>query len=230
MTSDQLLSAKDFAVRRIRAMIHAGDFDAEGRLSIADLADMLGVSRTPVRDALWQLAGEGLVTVSPRVGAFLRNLTPAEAEDIYRIKLEIEPVMAGWAAERGSPDGRAAYAREIGRAAEIAASGHVDDYVAALEQARRLMLELAASPPLRDVLSVVDGRVRLLRLRTLSQPGQLGISVEQHRVVADAIAAGDAAAARKAMGEHMADALRRVRLLAERHAGNVGHYWLAARP
>jgi DNA-binding GntR family transcriptional regulator len=229
MTSDQLLSAKDFAVRRIRAMIYNGDFDTDGRLSIADLADALGVSRTPVRDALWQLAGEGLVTVSPRVGAFLRRVTPAEAADIYRIKVQMEPVMAGWAAERGSAEGRARYAEEIDCAATIAVGGHVNDYVTALEHARELMLDLADSPPLRAVLSVIDGRVRLLRLRKLSQPGQLEVSAAQHRTVARAIAAGDAHAAGRAMTEHMEDALRRVLLLAERHAGDAENYWLAAR-
>lgn len=229
MTTDQLLSAKDFAVRQIRAMIYDGAFDGDDRLLIADLADALGVSRTPVRDALWQLAGEGLVTVSPRVGAFIRKVTPAEAADIYRIKGQLEPVMAGWAAERGPAEGRARYAEEIDRAAAIGADGRIEDYVTVLEEARELLLGLADSPPLRAVLSVIDGRVRLLRLRKLSQPGQLETSAIQHRAVAWAIAEGDAEAAVMAMTEHMQDALRGVLRLAEGHRGDGDDYWLAAR-
>lgn len=228
MASDKCISAKDFAVREIRTMIHAGAFDRDGRLSIADLAENLGVSRTPVRDALWQLAGEGLVTVSPRVGAFLRKVTPAEAADIYRLKAEIEPVMAAWAAERGSAEGRASYARQAAALGVVAERGEVGEYVEALEECRELMVSLASSPPLTDVLGVIDGRVRLLRLRNLSLPGQLSVSASQHRLVGEAIAAGDAEGAQRTMADHMHYALERVLRLADVHARDPQHYWLAA--
>jgi DNA-binding GntR family transcriptional regulator len=226
---EELISAKAFAAKHIRTMIHAGDFDEDGRLSIATLADRLGVSRTPVRDALWQLASEGLVTVSPRIGAFLRKLTPEEAADIYRIKAAIEPLVAGWAAERATRRQRETHQALIADLEAIARSGDVDAYVAQLEGCRAALLEMAASPPAAETLSVVDGRVRLLRFKNLSQPGQLTVSAAQHRAVADAVAAGDPGAATRAMEEHLLDALRRVLRLATRR--NVGsEYWLSGVP
>jgi GntR family transcriptional regulator, rspAB operon transcriptional repressor len=223
----ELLSAKAFAVKHIRALLYSGEFDEDGKLSIAALSDQLGVSRTPVRDALWQLAGEGLVTVSPRVGAFIRRLTPDEAKDIYRIKVAIEPLMAGWAAERADAERRAAHREKVQDLVDIAESNDVEKYIACLEERRANLLDMAGSPPLAEILSVIDGRVRLLRFRNLSQPRQLGASATQHVAVADAVAAGDADAATEAMREHMLDAQRRVMRLAERAHGD-GEYWLSS--
>lgn len=224
----ELLSAKAFAVRKIRALIHSGEFD-DGKLSIVALSEQLGVSRTPVRDALWQLAGEGLVTVAPRVGAFVRRVTPAEATDIYRLKAAIEPLMAGWAAERADAGRRASYREKVQELVEVAKTDDVEKYIVCLEERRAILLDMADSPPLGETLSVIDGRVRLLRFRNLSQHGQLSTSAAQHVTVADAIASGDVETATEAMRAHTLDALRRVMRLAERSPGDKeGDYWLSS--
>jgi DNA-binding GntR family transcriptional regulator len=227
LTSDQLVSATEYALKHIRTLIHDGRFDAEGRLSIAALSERLGVSRTPVRDALWELAREGLVTVSPRVGAFVRWVTPAEARDIYRIKAAIEPLVAGWAAERAGAEERAGYQREVAVLAELAEAGDVKAYVEHLERCRDLLMRLAGSPPAVDAVTVIDGRVRLLRFRNLSQEGRLRVSADEHAEIAAAVSRGDAPAALAAMASHTNRALERVMRLAERHVAD-GEYWLAA--
>ena len=227
VVTTKLLSAKEFAVERIRDLIHSGEFDADGKLSIVALSQQLGVSRTPVRDALWQLATEGLVTVSPRVGAFLRRVTPEEAADIYKLKESIEPLMAGWAAVRASAEQRAAYLVEVQQLAFFAEAADVEPYIVCLEKCRSMLLEMADSPPMVEISSVIDGRVRLLRFRNLSQVGQLTVSAAQHMAVAEAVAAGDAARATVAMAEHMRDASRRVQLLAQRTKGQASDYWLS---
>jgi DNA-binding GntR family transcriptional regulator len=209
-------------------MIHSGEFDAEEKLSIISLSEKLGVSRTPVRDALWQLAGEGLVTVSPRVGAFLRRVTPREAADIYRLKQSIEPIMASWATERASHEERARYRAMVEDLAIVAKTEDVERYVARLEECRAELLRMADSPPLVDILAVIDGRVRLLRFRSLSQPGQLNVSANQHIAVADAVASGDAQAAMSQMAEHMRYASRRAQRLLQRSKETAGGYWLFA--
>lgn len=219
------LSAKAFAVEHIRALIYNGEFDEDGRLSIAALSEQLGVSRTPIRDALWQLAGEGLVTVNPRVGAFVRRLTPAEAQDVYGLKAAIEPLMAGWAAERADAGRRVAYREKVRELVEIAEADDVTKYIGCLEECRAILLDMADSKPLAETLSVIDGRVRLLRLRGLSQQGELGVSAAQQLAVADAIAAGDVEAATAAMREHLLDARRRVMRLTEQHPEDRGISW-----
>jgi len=206
----ELVSAKDWATARIRAMIFSGEFQPEAKLSIDSLARRLGVSRTPVRDAFGQLEREGLVLISSRVGVFVRRLTPSEAADIYQIKVAVEPLMARWAAERGSAAERAAYRESVAGLAVAADLGDIHRYVQHLELCRADMLRLAGSTPLHDILEVIDGRVRLLRFRNLSQPGSLRISAEQHAIVAGAIDAGDGDLACTAMRSHMRDAAARM--------------------
>lgn len=215
----ELLSAKSWAVQRIRALIYSGVLPPEQKISLDALARQLNVSRTPVRDAIWQLAGEGLVSVSPRVGAFVRRVSRQEAEDIYRLKEAIEPLMAAWASERAGPVERAQYCQMVQKLHAIAGRGDVEAYIQYLEECRGTLLDLAGSVPLSDILSVIDGRVRLLRFRNLSQPGRLAVSAEQHIAVAVAVRDGDGERARSAMSLHVGDAARRVRAILDDDTG-----------
>lgn len=209
----ELVSAKDWALARIRARIHSGEFRPGVKLSIDNLAADLGVSRTPVRDAFGQLEREGLVTITSRVGVFVRRLSRSEAEDIYRIKEAVEPLMARWAAERPSAAQRAAYRDAVAELQAAAADGDAERYLRHLEQCRRDLLRLAGSSPLRDILDVIDGRVRLLRYRNLRQPGRLQVSAAQHGRIADAVARGDGDAAFEAMLDHARDSWLRMTLV-----------------
>ena len=155
----QLVSVKDWALARTRARIYSGEFQPGVKLSIDSLATELGVSRTPIRDAFGQLEREGLVTITSRVGVFVRRLTRSEAEDIYRIKEAIEPLMARWAAERPSAAQRAEYRDNVAGLATFVARGDVDEYIRHLEYCRRELLRLAGSSPLHDIMDAIDGRV-----------------------------------------------------------------------
>jgi DNA-binding GntR family transcriptional regulator len=217
----ELVSAKDWALGRIRARIHSGEFQPGVKLSIDGLASELGVSRTPVRDAVGQLEREGLVTIAARVGVFVRRLTRSEAADICRIKEAVEPLMARWAAERAPAARRAAYREAVAGLRAAAEDGDADLYVKHMERCRRELLELAGSSPLRDVLDVIDGRVRLLRYRNLRQPGTLPVSARQHERIAAAVAAGDGDAAFAAMQDHQRDAARRMAHVLEEQFGGA---------
>lgn len=105
----QLVPAKDSALARIRARIYSGEFQPGVKLSIDSLATELGVSRTPIRDAFGQLEREGLVTITSRVGVFVRRPTPFRGGGHLLDKGAIEPFMARWAAERPSAVQRAEY-------------------------------------------------------------------------------------------------------------------------
>ncbi len=209
----RVLSAKDVVIEEIRALIHNGTVTSGERISTDELAERFGVSRTPVRDALQQLSVEGLVTITPRVGVFVREISPQEITDVYQIKTALEPMMAAWAAVRGTPEQRAAFRGTFDELERLARSNDVQEYVRALEERREALLAMARSDGLRDSFAVLDGRVRLLRFRNLSQPGRLTESAAQHRSIAEAIEAGDPDAAYIAMRNHMLDATARVRLL-----------------
>jgi DNA-binding GntR family transcriptional regulator len=206
-------SLKEAVTEEIRGLIHREELAVGRRVSIEDLATRFGVSRTPVRDALFELRAEGLVSIESRVGVFVRAIGDREAMDVYAIKVALEPLMAQLAAERGTLEQRQDFYQSVGELDADAKAGDVAHYVSLLESRRARLLEMANSVALKDSLSVLEGRIRLLRFRNLSQPRQLERSAKQHRAIALAIQAGDGDAAHEAMRLHMLDARRRVRAL-----------------
>nr|WP_306319162.1 MULTISPECIES: GntR family transcriptional regulator [unclassified Streptomyces] len=87
------------AVELLRAGIHSGAYPPDSRLRERELAQALGVSRVPVREALMRLATEGLVEVEPRRGARVRRLTLRDVEELFELRLSLEVFAARRAAE-----------------------------------------------------------------------------------------------------------------------------------
>ncbi|MEV4097917.1 GntR family transcriptional regulator, partial [Streptosporangium saharense] len=142
-----------------------------------------------------------------------REISPQEITDVYQIKTALEPMMAAWAAVRGTVDQRSALLRSVTDLERAAEAEDIPTYVRMIEDRHEKMLTMAGSGGLRDALGVLDGRVRLLRFRSLSQPGSLAESVTGHRAVAEAIAVGDPQAAYNAMQAHMARSTAKVEAL-----------------
>lgn len=213
MTETKLVSAKDWAVEQVRSKLHRGELSPGDRVLTEALAQELDISRTPIRDALWQLEREGLVTINPRVGVFVRHISPIEIADIYRIKQAIEPLMAEWAAERAPASARNRYFEAVTGLKVVADAGDVDHYIDQLEQCRAELLRLARSAPMADIIGSIDGRVRLMRFRDLSQVRLLAQSAEHHLTVATAILEGDGERAFDAMRIHMVDVAKRLQKL-----------------
>lgn len=88
------LTLEEYVAHRIREAILKGYFKPGQRLDQTELAERLGVSRSPVRDALRRLAAEGLVTMHPHRGAMVAELSPEELEEIYLIRRVLEGLAA----------------------------------------------------------------------------------------------------------------------------------------
>ena len=105
----------------VRELILRGDFPAGARLGEVELAERLGVSRTPVREALGRLAAEGLVEIVPTRGARVTSWTVAELEGVFDLRAALEPRLTALAVPR---------------------AGHAD--VAALGELAEAMLDVGA--------------------------------------------------------------------------------------
>lgn len=101
---DHALSAVDICVSRLREMIADGVLGAGTSLRQEDLAQELGMSRTPIREAIVVLQAEGLVVVERNRGAFVANPTPEQLLALYEVRLLLEPHAAGLAALRTTPE------------------------------------------------------------------------------------------------------------------------------
>ena len=192
------------AYRRLREDIRSGALAPGARLRETDLAERLGISRTPVREAIRQLEADGLVVHLPRQGATIRSLDHAEVVELYEMRIVLEGTAARLAA-------RAASDIEL---AELAALNTELAQAPAGPQARELnrvfhrtLIEAARNRFLIKAMSALQKTLLILGPTTLSDPGRAQTAVGEHAAVLAALQARDGLAAEIAMRAHVEAAL-----------------------
>ena len=200
----------------IKAMIMDHGIAPGARVSIDGLARDLGVSPTPVREALARLESAQLVVKEPLRGYRTTPLlTPEQLADLYRFRLLIEPWAAGRAAERADDTGRARLVAEIAAADAPEADTYTAYRAFSAHDARfhLLVAELAGSEQVREAFQRTHWHLHIYR-----QYYDRGIgpqALAEHRRVTEAVLAGDPAAAADAMRAHLE--LSHARLREETH-------------
>ena len=183
-----------------------------------ELADMIGVSRTPVREAALVLETQGLVEVRPRRGIRILPLSPRDMDEIYQILTELEGLAAEQAASRTlSAEEIAAVEAAL---SEMDEALEVDDRQAWAEADKRFHDLLVSMSGNRRLMAAVDAyndqvhRARVLTVRLRPSPTR---SNQDHRRLFEAIKAGDGAKARAVHTEHRRMAKALIIDLLEKH-------------
>jgi DNA-binding GntR family transcriptional regulator len=198
--------AADRAYDHVKRAIVRGDLAGGTAISENALSVEIGVSRTPVHEAFLRLAAEGLLTLEARKGAVVRPMSPSEAVDVLEMREAIEST----AATRVVTDGRvadvAARLQHVLAEQEAAvADGDVDRFVEADAEFHGAVI--AASRNAIAVMFAGTLRDRQQRLRhhlMRLQPTQLRASLDDHRALAAALDAGDAARYAEVLHAHVA--------------------------
>lgn len=201
-----LLSATELAASEIRSRIAAGTLTPGDRVNGDEIGKDLGISRTPIRDALQRLQTEGLVEIQPRVGAFVREITSKEVFEVYTLKIAIEPLAAEWAAELGTASERAKLQSELKGLQSAAVNNSVEEAVQRVDAIHDLIFAMTQSQVLVDVYNIFRGRVRMLRQLNLAKVGRIKVSAEQHARIVTAITQGKKQKAKEAMLVHLKNA------------------------
>jgi DNA-binding GntR family transcriptional regulator len=200
---------------RLLRQILRRELEPGERISPPVVAAKLGVSITPVRDAVNQMAAEGLVTVMPRRGTVVSPVSIKDIEELYEIRLMLEPLAAEVAASRATSD-EIAQAHELAERLESgpsANSAQVDDLETYLQEIAidaELHAAIVRAAHNTRLTGLYDGlRTHVLIARAVfphlyrRRPHRRG----EHRRIVDAIAAHDGVAARDAMASHLRQAL-----------------------
>ncbi|MFL6711295.1 MAG: GntR family transcriptional regulator [Massilia sp.] len=173
------------------------------RIVERDLAEELGISRTPVHEAVQRLAEEGLVEVVPRSGTFVARIPLEGLDEAMMVRNALESAIIEKAAARATPEGVATLRAILQmQAAAIAASDfrafhHSDELFHAT------LAELSGYPGVWPIILQAKTQVDRYRQLTLPLQGRMGGVLEEHNAVVDAIAAGDPVKAVQAMREHL---------------------------
>ncbi len=184
-------------------MILAGDLPAGGKLSETSVAALLGVSRGPVREAFRALEASGLVQLEKNRGVFVRQVSVAEADEIYEVRAVLDEFVGRRVAQTATAEDVRDLRARVERMERAAAKGDVDAYAAAnLDFHDRLVL-LAGNEKLLATYRRLVNELHLYRRATLGQTGTLPVSTREHREIVDRIAARQAAAAGRALFDHV---------------------------
>ena len=202
---------------QLEEAIVEGHVEPGARLDEARLADQFGVSRTPVREALQQLAAEGLVTIRPRRGAIVAAPGVGELVALFEAMAELESACAGLAARRMDAVGHARL-RELHAACTLCMKAmDPDAYYNRNVTLHEAIYDGAVNPVLASTTRRMRNRLAAYRRLQLRSPKRLQASNAEHGEVVEAIIAADEAGARRLMlahvgvqGESFADFLRRL--------------------
>lgn len=192
------------AYRRLLEDIRSGTLSPGARLRETDLAERLGISRTPVREAIRQLEADGLVVHLPRQGATIRSLDHAEVVELYEMRAVLEGTAARLAA-RAASDIELAELADLN--AELAAAPAGPHAREANRVFHRTLIEAARNRFLIKAMSALQKTLLILGPTTLSDPGRAGTAVDEHAAVLKALVARDGAGAEAAMRFHVEAAL-----------------------
>ena len=196
---------RERTLQALRAAITTGRYRPGDYLGEGELATHLGVSRGTVRQVLWHLQHEGLVTAGHRAMLRVNTLTPGEVRELFRVRASLEGLAARQIVSSGDSHAatdslRHALTRLTDREADFA--GLVDADLAF----HLLLCQLSGNRVLVDTWRHLEGRVRVVIMAAGAIRAQPLMSPDRHKPIIDAIADGDPEAAADAINGYMASA------------------------
>lgn len=177
------------------------------RLVERELVELTGVSRASVREALRELAAEGLVTTIPNKGTVVAEVSPEEARQIYEVRSALEGLAGRLFVQHASEAQRRSLASAL-RSTERAAAKSSSALLAAKDKFYDILFAGSGNDSLGSIAQSLHARVSLLRAQSLSVPGRATASVAELRDIVAAVSAGDPEAAARACSRHVEEAGR----------------------
>ena len=161
------------------------------RLDEVRLSQRFAVSRTPIREALRQLAATGLVETIPRRGTFVAKLGLPQIIEMFEVMAELEGMCGRLSARRIAPEQRTRLLKKLDDCRAAAEAGNSDDYYYENEQFHGVIYELSHNRFLADQAQQLRNRLKPYRRLQLRVPQRMRSSFEEHKAIVDAILAGD---------------------------------------
>lgn len=201
---DHSLRGKVF--EKLRDNILSGVYREKEELKEAAVGEELGVSRTPVREALRQLELEGLVKIIPNKGAYVTGITPKDVKDIYKIRSMLEGLCARWATEHITEE-QMTQLEEILLLSEFhlkkPSEGRAEQMAELDGRFHEVLYEASDSRILKHMLSDFHKYVQMARKMSVGFKDRAEKSLEEHRGILEAIREKDADLAEEMANRHI---------------------------
>lgn len=203
-------SLSDIVCARLEQMILSREIQPGKRINESKLSRVLGVSRAPIREACRQLERLWMVEVIPRRGTFVREIHAEEVEDLYDIRAILDEYAGRKAASKIRKKDMSLLREHLSEMESATEQNDPGNYFRANLAFHQTIFDIAGNKSLPMLYEGITKRAALFRKSSLSIPGRLAVSLQQHREIFEALSTRDAAKTAQLMKDHVVNAKQAV--------------------
>jgi len=201
-------SLTDIAVEHIRASIIEGSIDLGGQISEAALALQLGISKTPVREALLRLKADGLVDIHPQRGTYVFSVGDEDVVQICRFREILEAAALGEALAADREGLIAALKENLRTMKEAQRAGNARALPELDAEFHNIIMQRSSNAYLRDAYRLIEHKIHALRWRLPANNEQIEHCQANHATIVKQICAGKLGPAQTILKQHIRDTLQ----------------------
>ena len=188
----------------IKNMIILREIEPGKKINEEHIAREIQVSRTPIREALCRLENEGIVTIIPRRGAFVSDLTETNVREILLIREVLEGLVVRLAVENMDAKTLEKLRKAIEKVSSISEEDRdLINYTRSEVDFHSILLSASNNQMLKNMMDMVNAHLQIIRLRTVVIPERAQNTVKEHQQILKAIEKGDADSAEELMRKHV---------------------------
>ncbi|MEW6172490.1 MAG: GntR family transcriptional regulator [Bacillota bacterium] len=203
---DSYKPLREVVFESLREAIIKGIMKPGERIMEVQLAEELGVSRTPVREAIRKLELEGLVVMLPRRGAYVAGISVKDMADVFEVRAALEALAAGLAAERITDEELENLERSLVEITEVSDSQDIGAVVDRDTHFHDIIYRASRNGWLLQIITHLQDQLQRFRMTTLSRPGRTREAVEEHKKIVEAISERNSELAAQLAREHIENA------------------------
>jgi DNA-binding GntR family transcriptional regulator len=200
---DNYKPLREIVFESLREAIINGNLEPGERMMEIQLADEMGVSRTPVREAIRKLELEGFVVMIPRKGAYVAGISLKDIADVFEIRAALESLAAALAAERITEEELESLECSLVKVAECTEADDLEALITVDTDFHDILYKASRNERLVQIVSNLREQIQRFRMTSLSQPGRMKDAMEEHRKLVEALSERNIELARTLAREHI---------------------------
>ena len=194
---------REIVYEELKRQILIGEIPPGTRMMEVELADVMGVSRTPVREAIRKLEKEGLVTIEPRKGAYASNISIKDMVDVLEVRQGLEGMAAAIASGKITEHQKADLLNVVEKYKAAVDSANLEEIIKYDEEFHSMIISISGNKTLMQVFSTVQELALRFRYIYYDDFNRYESMPKEHQLIEEAIMSGDAEKARVAAGDHV---------------------------
>ncbi len=194
---------REIVYEELKRQILVGEIAPGTRMMEVEMAEDMGVSRTPIREAIRKLEKEGLVTIEPRRGAYASEISVKDMVDVLEVRQDLEGMAAALAAEKVTEEEKQAFIKVNSEYEEAIKSGNTEEIIRCDELFHQLIVSYSGNKTLNQLLSQVQELALRFRYIYYDDFSRYEKMPKEHEQIEEAILSGDSHKARIVAEEHV---------------------------